>query len=70
MVELTLPLSLSVGSFACTYESQCRVSFYMKGRAWQGFATGYPDLHMWSATAQAYGGAHVQIVHDEGNWHH
>ena len=56
----------SVGSFDCTYKNQCRISFYMKGRAWQGFSTGYPDLHMWSATAMEYGGAHVRTVHDTG----
>jgi hypothetical protein len=31
------PGQFSADSVECTHDKKCRVSFYMKGRAWQGF---------------------------------
>ena len=62
--------AFSTQTFECSVANKCRVSYYMKGRAWQGFSSGYPDNHIWTATPTEYTGQHVQTVHDTGNWHH
>ena len=58
---------------AGTPQFQCSVSYYTKGRAWQGFSSGYPDNHVWSAAPdsgyQNGVGVHVNTVHDNDNWH-
>ena len=58
-------------TFECSTENKCLVSYYIKGRAWQGFAEGYPGNHIWTAAPdENYPGVHLQTVHDTGNWHH
>ena len=57
----------------CTPQFPCSVSYYTKGRLWQGFADGYSGNHVWSATPDSgYNGGvgvHAQTVHDNENWH-
>ena len=66
--------AFSKETFECSPTNKCLVSYYIKGRAWQGFSSGYPDNHVWTATPTPdYNGGvgvHVQTVHDTGNWHH
>ena len=57
-------------TFECSQENKCLVSYYIKGRAWQGFSEGYPGNHIWTAAPDNnYPGVHLQTVHDTGNWH-
>ena len=65
--------AFSEATMMCTPQFQCAVSFYTKGRAWQGFADGFPGNHVWSATPDSgyMGGQGVmaQTVHDNDHWH-
>ena len=57
-------------TFECSQENKCLVSYYIKGRAWQGFSESYPGNHIWTAAPDNnYPGVHLQTVHDTGNWH-
>jgi hypothetical protein len=65
--------AFSEATMMCTPQFQCSVSFYTKGRAWQGFADGFAGNHVWSATPEpgymGGEGVHAQTVHDNDNWH-
>ena len=65
--------AFSEATMMCTPAFQCAVSYYTKGRAWQGFADGFAGNHVWSATPDSgYNngvGVHVQTVHDSEHWH-
>ena len=66
--------AFSTQTFECSAENKCLVSYYVKGRAWQGFSSGFPENHVWTAVPDPnYNGGvgvHVQQVHDTGNWRH
>ena len=65
--------AFSSATMMCTPQFQCSVSYYTKGRAWQGFSGGFAGSHVWSATPDSgYNngiGVHAQTVHDNDNWH-
>ena len=46
----------SVGTFTCSAAAPCLVSYWTKGRIWQGFAEQFAGPHIWTATAQNYEG--------------
>jgi hypothetical protein len=46
----------SADTFMCTPDSPCLISFWTKGRIWQGFSEQFPGPHIWTATAQDYEG--------------
>eukprot|EP01043_Picozoa_sp_COSAG02_P069848 COSAG02_NODE_12136_length_1591_cov_1.669571_2_plen_432_part_01 len=46
----------SDATFTCSPEAPCLISFWTKGRIWQGFAEQFPGPHIWTATAQDYEG--------------
>ena len=57
-------------TFECSQENKCLVSYYIKGRAWQGFSESYPGNHIWPAAPDnTYPGVPLQTVHATGNWH-
>jgi hypothetical protein len=66
--------AFSTETFECSPTNKCRISYYIKGRAWQGFSDAYAGNHIWAATPDPHYnggvGVHVQTVHDTGNWHH
>ncbi len=52
--------SYSAGTFICSVASPCLVSFWTKGRPWQGFSEQFAGPHIWTATPQDYHGMHVK----------
>ena len=61
-------------AFECSPTNKCLISYWVKGRMWQGFSSGFADDHVWTAVPdQKYNGGvgvHVQTVHDTANWRH
>lgn len=66
--------AFSTSTFECTEAERCLVSYWVKGRVWQGFADAYPGNHIWTAVPDPNynggGGVHVQQRHDTGQWSH
>ena len=56
--------SYSADTFLCSVDSPCLVSFWTKGRPWQGFAEEFAGPHIWTATPQDYHGMHVRTPYD------
>ena len=52
--------SYSAGTFICSVASPCLVSFWTKGRPWQGFSEQFAGPHIWTATPQDYHGMHIK----------
>jgi hypothetical protein len=65
--------AFAIKTAMCTPQFKCHVSFFTKGRAYQGFADGYPGNHVWSAVPDpGYmdgAGVHAVTIHDNVNWH-
>ena len=57
--------AFTTSSFECSPSNKCLVSYWVKGRLWQGFSSGFADDHVWSAVPdQTYNGGvgvHVSV---------
>lgn len=53
----------SDGTFMCTPTAPCLISYWTKGRIWQGFSEQFPGPHIWTATAQDYDGMMIMTPH-------
>merc|ERR1712138_305143 len=55
----------------CSVDTPCLVSFWTKGRPWQGFSEQFAGPHIWTATPQDYHGMHIQTPNaapDDQDW--
>ena len=64
--------TFSVGTVSCTTGSPCLVSYrvlQMKGKAaFQGFSTGYPGAHMWTAAYKKYNANTAYVYKNLNKW--
>jgi hypothetical protein len=63
--------AFSMATIKCSLAKPCVVEYDYKGELWQGFSTGYPGSHTWSATVDPkYAGSHIAMKVDTKHWQH